>query len=79
MSFGRKKAKPSPRNGSLEPDLARKIFRDMDEEVDENEWHIVQGADLTVGKDKEFRRVFVGEGDVESVELRYPSPWPKER
>jgi hypothetical protein len=80
MTFGSKRAKPSPRNGSLEPDMKRRIFRGMDEEIDENEWPIVQGAELTVGlREKEFKRVFAGEGDLEGVELRYASAWPKER
>jgi hypothetical protein len=80
IMFGRKRAKPSPRNGSLEPDMKRRIFRDMDEEINENEWPILQGAELTVGlREKEFKRVFAGEGDLEGVELRYASAWPKER
>jgi hypothetical protein len=78
-TLGHKKAKPSPRNGNVEPDYQRRIFREMDDEVDVGEWPIIQGVDLTVGKDKEFRMVFPGEEKVAEVKLRYPSRWPMER
>jgi hypothetical protein len=74
----RKRVRPSPRNGTLEPDLSRKIFGDG-EEVDESKWPIIQGYDFTAGKEKAYKRVFEGEGGIETVELQYPSRWGKER
>jgi len=63
----------------LEPDWDRKIFDEGRHEADEDKWAVIQGFDLTEGKEKEFKRVFEKEGHVQDVELRYPSRWPKER
>jgi hypothetical protein len=85
----RKRARPSPRNGTLEPDLKRQLCDEvaLEEEAVRNDirWPIIQGVDLTRGRlGKEYKEVFLDydgkkEGVVGSIKLSYPSRWGMER
>ncbi|KIW03726.1 uncharacterized protein PV09_05035 [Verruconis gallopava] len=82
----RKRMRPTPRTGTVEPDMKRVVLDDdalkSDGELQEEEKSI-HGHDLTVGKFKEYQKYMsaTGEDDGKAAiaELQYPSKCKKER
>lgn len=84
----RKRARPSPRHGTLEPDVKRHLLddsamREEQAEESESDARMIHGTDLTFGKFKEYNKYLsrTGEDDGEAAiaELQYPSRCARER
>ena len=84
----RKRVRPSPRNGTLEPDTKRELLDEgaLKEDTEEEAVAapgIIHGTDLTFGKFKEYNKYLskTGEDDGEAAmaELQYPSRCARER
>jgi hypothetical protein len=81
----RKRMRPSPRNGTLEPDMKRDLFDEdalrWDGEM-QKQHSIIHGYDLTFGRFKEYPKYMESkesDAEVGVAELQYPSKCEKER